>query len=181
MVHYRYSHVSTVKDDATKPEVADGLLLKAFARAALPVRCLLTAHTVTFVSRPHPQVLHFSLRRMALLSSASLRTCARPTAAPRAAVVAPRGVVCRAQAKQEEALKMAQDLLSKGMDAAKNVDVNAVCRSSDIQCLYVVFLQLEASRMHWLSLYSLRSTHHPGTIQSHQQCLPCMASLSRTS
>jgi Ca2+-binding EF-hand superfamily protein len=34
--------------------------------------------------------------------------------------------VCRAQTKQEEALKMAQDLLAKGMDAAKNVDVNAM-------------------------------------------------------
>lgn len=57
---------------------------------------------------------------MALISSASLRACARPTAAPRAAVVAPRPVVCRAKA--EDALKMATDLLGKGLDAAKSMD-----------------------------------------------------------
>jgi hypothetical protein len=46
---------------------------------------------------------------------------------------------------------MAQDLLSKGMDAAKNVDVNAVCSfAQDSKCLYVQ-LHLEVlSSMHWL-------------------------------
>jgi hypothetical protein len=63
---------------------------------------------------------------MAFLSSASLRTCAKPTAAPRAAVANPRVVVCRAKT-QEDAIKMAQDLLQKGVEAAKNVDVNQVC------------------------------------------------------
>lgn len=60
---------------------------------------------------------------MALLSSsASLRACARPTVAPRARVVVAPVVVCRATA--EDALKVASDLLAKGMDAAKNVDAN---------------------------------------------------------
>jgi hypothetical protein len=69
---------------------------------------------------------HRNTHTMALLaSSASLRACARPTVAPRAPVVAPRPVVvCRATA--EDALKVAQDLLAKGMDAAKNVDANQV-------------------------------------------------------
>jgi hypothetical protein len=41
-------------------------------------------------------------------------------------VLSPRVVVCRAKT-QEDAIKMAQDLLQKGVEAAKNVDVNQVC------------------------------------------------------
>lgn len=76
---------------------------------------------LTFLLDPGPPPL-----KMALLSSTSLRTCARPSAAPRSAVVSPRVVICRAKT-QEDAIKMAQDLLQKGVEAAKNVDVNQVC------------------------------------------------------
>lgn len=91
---------------------------------------------------------------MALLSSsASLRACARPTVAPRAPVVAPRPVVvCRATA--EDALKVAQDLLTKGMDAAKNVDANQVC--ADVCGIDDIVLHAEG--MHALRLWLCTSS-----------------------
>lgn len=80
--------------------------------------CLNTPKQQTRQSRP-------SSAEMALLTSTTMRTCARPAAAPRAVVVTPRVVVCRAKT-QEEALKAAGDLLQKGVamatDAVKNVD-----------------------------------------------------------
>lgn len=101
----------------TGPELST----KAHARPA----CLCAVFCCTEPLFPSFQTHRPLPPTMALLSSASLRTCARPAAAPRAVVVAPRVVVCRAKT-QEDALKMAQDMLQKGMDAVKNVDTNQV-------------------------------------------------------
>lgn len=117
---------------------------------------------------------------MALLSSsASLRACARPTVAPRAPVVAPRPVVCRATA--EDALKVAQDLLAKGMDAAKNVDANQVCADVCSTC----DISLHAEGMHalrlWLCTFSgpgdLICWHSDRPLQQPAQPSVCMLAL----
>lgn len=105
--------------------------------------CLNTPKQQTRQSRP-------SSAEMALLTSTTMRTCARPAAAPRAVVVTPRVVVCRAKT-QEEALKAAGDLLQKGVamatDAVKNVDTAQVRRGGHFVDVYFSFQRCRGS--HW--------------------------------
>lgn len=144
-----YNTVMSVQSGVMRPTPKyPATLLKSCAHAHLPVRCLFAAHTFTSCQQTPPSGSPPFATAMALLSSASLRTCARPTAAPRAAVVAPRVIVCRAQTNQEEALKMAQDLLSKGMDAAKSVDVNAVRCVRDPKSMSLALDQFSVLRVH---------------------------------
>ena len=86
---------------------------------------------------------------MALLSSSSLRVCARPTAAPHAAVVVRPAVVCRA--KTDDALKVATDLLGKGMEAAKSIDTAQVSRLlvNCICCLHSCLLCMCGVSLQW--------------------------------
>jgi hypothetical protein len=181
MLHYRYSHVSTVKDDATKPEVALGPYSKPL-HASLILSAVSLLHNVHFRQQKPPSrsaffrhddgtpVLCLSAHLHQAHGCTSCCCCGTPGCC----------MPCTNQAGRCSEDGTGPPQHGHGCCQERRCERGVFIQATYNACM-CLYSSWKRRGCNWLSLYSLRFTHLPGSIQSHEQCLPCLASLSRTS